>query len=61
MYLTSIEIKQLNCRKFSVVTVEGSSGSSSELILTSKVPPKNWSINELKENVIYSVYYSMAF
>jgi len=48
MYFTSMEMKQLNCKKFSLVTVEGSSGSSSELILTSKVPPKNWSINELK-------------
>jgi len=51
MYLTSIEIKQLSCKKFSVEIVAGSSGASSEVILTWKVPPKNCSINELEKKV----------
>lgn len=56
-----MDIKQLSCKKFSSVIVAGSSGTSSAVILTWKVPPKNCSINELKEkdkynDTVYIVY-----
>lgn len=56
-----MDIKQLSCKKFSSVIVAGSSGTSSAVILTWKVPPKNCSINELKEkdkynDTVYLVY-----
>lgn len=48
MYLTSWEIKQLSCRKLSLLCVGGSSSASVHLSSTSKVPPKYWSINDLE-------------
>lgn len=40
MYLTSCEMKQLNCRKFSLLIVGGSSSVSVHFISMSNVPPK---------------------
>lgn len=41
IYFTSCEIKQLNCRKFSLIFFASSSGASLHFISISNEPPKN--------------------
>lgn len=48
IYFTSCEMKQLNCRKFSLLDVAISSSDSVHFISTWNEPPKYWSIKELK-------------
>lgn len=64
MYLTSGEMKQVSCRKFSVVLVAGSSPASMHFISMSNRPPKYCSTNELKvEKIIISMllFFSSKF
>ena len=55
MYFTSVDMKQLNCRKFSVPVVGGSSSDSVHLNSVSKLPPKYCLMNDLGFNIAPSV------
>lgn len=46
IYLTSVEIKQLNCKNSSLPLVGGSSSDSIHFNSVSNVPPKYCSIND---------------
>lgn len=48
MYLTSCEMKQLSCRKFSLLKLGGSSSASTHFNSQSNVPPKYWSTSDLQ-------------
>lgn len=51
MYLTSGEMKQVSCRKFSVDLVNGSSAASMHFISISNFPPRYCSIKELEGKI----------
>jgi len=59
IYLTSWDIKQLNCRNDSVVLVTSSASLSTHFHSTSNEPPKNWSIVDLK--ILQLLYLIMYF